>query len=322
MEVIDLVVALQFQVIFLGTAGSVPTPSRSLPCIAVRRKGELLLFDCGEGAQRQFIRAGIGFPSKFRIFISHLHGDHVLGLPGLLQTMSLLDRSAPLEIYGPKGVFDFIDAVKRTVRFALTFDVRVFEVEEGVVLDEKEYVVEARWACHTVPCLAYAIVEKPRPGTFYPEKAISLGVPRGPLWKRLQMGFSVKLPDGRVVEPTQVLGPPKPGVKVAYSGDTRPCSSVVELARGADLLIHEATFDDSLSVKAAEDGHTTASQAAEIALKAGVKYLALTHISARYEGDVSKILSQASSIFPNVIVAEDFQVLDLYPAFKVSSLAT
>ena len=312
--------ALQFQVVFLGTAGSMPTPSRSLPCIAVRRKGELLLFDCGEGAQRQFIRAGIGFPSRFRVFISHLHGDHVLGLPGLLQTMSLLDRSAPLEIYGPKGIFDFIDAVKRTVRFGLTFEVRVFEVGDGVVLEEKEYIVEARWTRHTIPCLAYAIVEKPRPGTFYPEKATSLGVPRGPLWKKLQMGFPVELTDGRVVEPSQVLGPPKPGVKVVYSGDTRPCDSVVELARGADLLIHEATFDDSLSEKAEEDGHTTASQAAKVAVKAGVKLLALTHISARYEGDASIILEQARSVFSNVIVAEDFQFVELYPTIKVGRI--
>ncbi len=311
---------MQFQVIFLGTAGSMPTKSRGLPCIAIRRKGELLLFDCGEGAQRQIIKAGIGFPSKFKIFITHLHGDHVLGLPGLLQTLSLLDRSAPLEIYGPKGLRDFIDSIKETVRFLLTFDVMVKEIGEGIVIEDKEYIVRSSWTDHSIPCLAYSLEEKPKPGKFYPEKAISLGIPRGPLWKKLQLGFTIKLPDGRVIEPSQVLGPPKPGVKIVYSGDTRPCGAVINLALNADLLIHEATFDDSLAERALRDGHSTSSQAAEVALKANAKFLALFHVSARYEGRLNVILNQAKKIFPNAIVAEDFQLIDFYPKFNVSRI--
>jgi len=308
---------LQFQVVFLGTAGSMPTPTRSLPCIAIRIMGELILFDCGEGAQRQIIRAGLGFPSKLRIFISHLHGDHVLGLPGMLQTLSLLGREVPLEIYGPPGVRDFIDAVSTTVRFLLTFDIIVNEVSEGLVFEGQKYVVRASWVDHTIPCLAYAIEEKPKPGTFYPEKALALGVPKGPLWKRLQMGSPVKLSNGRIITPNQVLGPPKPGVKVVYSGDTRPCRSVIELARNADLLIHEATFDDSLVDRAGRDGHSTASQAAEVALKAKAKRLALIHVSARYEDKLELILSQAKRVFPNTFLAEDFQVIDFYPKFAI-----
>jgi len=313
---------MQFQVILLGTAGSIPTKSRNLPCIAIRRRGELILFDCGEGAQRQFIKAGIGFPAKFKIFISHLHGDHVLGLPGLLQTMSLMGRSAPLEIYGPRGIIDFLKALRETVRFLLTFDVKVFEVGEGLIYEGDDYVIKACWTDHSIPCLAFSLEEHPRPGKFYPEKAIELGVPKGPLWKRLQMGFPVKLADGRIIKPEQVLGPMRRGLKLVYSADTTPCERVIELARNADLLIHEATFDDSLADKASEDKHSTASQAAEVALKANVKFLVLTHISARYEGDDSILLNQARSIFPKVVVGRDFQVIELFPEFKVTFIDT
>lgn len=311
---------MQFQVVLLGTAGSIPTKSRSLPCIAIRRRGELILFDCGEGAQRQFIRAGIGFPSKFRIFISHLHGDHILGLPGLLQTMSLIGRSAPLEVYGPRGIISFLKALRETVRFLLTFNVRVFEISEGLVYKGEDYVIRACWTDHSIPCLAFSLEESPRPGKFYPERAVKLGVPRGPLWKKLQMGVAVELRDGRVIRPEQVLGPMRPGLKVVYSGDTAPSDRVIEFAENADLLIHEATFDDSLVSKAIEDKHSTASQAAEVALKANAKFLVLTHISARYEGDDSVLLSQARSIFPKVMVGRDFQVIELFPEFRVSFL--
>lgn len=313
---------MQFQVVLLGTAGSIPTKSRNLPCIAIRRKGELILFDCGEGAQRQFIRAGIGFPAKFKIFISHLHGDHVLGLPGLLQTMSLMGRNAPLEVYGPRGIIKFFKALRETVRFLLTFKVTVFEVGEGLIYEGDDYVINACWTNHSIPCLAFSLEEHPKPGKFYPERAIKLGVPKGPLWKRLQMGFPVELKNGRVVRPEEVLGPMRPGLKLVYSGDTAPSEKVVELARNADLLIHEATFDDDLAEKAGEDKHSTASQAAEVALKANVKFLVLTHISARYEGDDSKLLNQARSVFPKVIIGRDFQVIELFPEFKVGFIET
>ena len=185
---------MSLSVVFLGTAGSVPTPKRSLPAILLERGGEQIMFDCGEGVQRQMIKARSGFHKKMKIFITHMHGDHVLGLPGLLQTMALLDREKKLDVYGPPGIKLFLESVKETVQFVLTFPVEIHEViEAGVVCEEDEYVVRAAWANHIVPDLAYAFAEKPRPGKFYPGKAKALGVPEGQLWSRLQHGRAVKL---------------------------------------------------------------------------------------------------------------------------------
>ncbi|MFQ5836391.1 MAG: ribonuclease Z [Candidatus Bathyarchaeia archaeon] len=299
------------RVIFLGTAGSIPTPQRGLPAIAIRRKNELLLFDCGEGVQRQMIQAGVGFHRKTKVFVTHMHGDHMLGLPGLFQTMSLLDRERKLEVYGPTGIMAFVEAIRQTVRFTLTFPIEVFEIKEaGLVCEEREYEVHATWADHVTSSLAYALIEKPRPGKFYPEKANSLGVPEGPSWSKLQRGSVVKLSDGRIVRPKDVLGPPRPGRKIVYTGDTRPSKNLVKFAENADLLIHDATLDDELRERAREDGHSTASQAAESAKKAGVKWLVLTHISARYK-DPSLLLEQARKVFPRVDLAEDFMKMDI-----------
>ncbi|MBE0520266.1 ribonuclease Z [Candidatus Bathyarchaeota archaeon] len=302
---------MSLRVIFLGTAGSVPTPKRSLPAILIQRKGEQLMFDCGEGVQRQMMKAKTGFHKKMKIFVSHMHGDHVLGLPGLLQTMALLDRERKLEIYGPSGIKRFIEAIKETVQFVLTFPVEIHEIEEaGVVCEEEEYAVKAVWANHAIPSLAYALEEKPRPGKFYPEKAEALGVPEGPLWSKLQHKHKVNLPDGRVIKPEQVVGPPRPGRKIVYTGDTRPFKGFVKFAAGADLLIHDATLDDELAERAAEDGHSTPSQAAENAKKAKVKQLILTHVSARYD-DTSILLEQARKVFKNTRVAEDFMKIEI-----------
>lgn len=302
---------MSIRVIFLGTAGSVPTPERSLPAILVQRKAEQIMFDCGEGVQRQMIMAKTGFHRKMKIFISHLHGDHVLGLPGLLQTMALLNRERKLEVYGPVGIRRFVEAIKETIQFVLTFPVEIHEVEgAGVLCEEDEYVVQAAWANHVIPSLAYALVEKPRPGKFHPEKTEALGVPEGPLWSKLQRGHKVKLPDGRVIKPEQVVGPSRPGRKIVYTGDTRPFKGYVKFAAGADLLIHDATFDDGLAEKAEEDGHSTPSQAAENARKAKAKQLILTHFSARY-GDTSELLEQARKIFKNTLAAEDFMKLEI-----------
>jgi ribonuclease Z len=297
-------------VIFLGTGGSIPTPKRGLSAIAIRRKTELLLFDCGEGTQRQMIQAGVGFHRKTKLFVTHMHGDHVLGLPGLLQTMSLLDRTKKLEIYGPQGIKAFVEAISQTVRFSLTFPVQVSEVEAGLVCKEKEYEVYATQSDHMNHSLAYALIEKPRPGRFNIEKARSLGVPEGPLWSKLQRGSSVKFPSGRIVKPEMVLGNPRPGRKIVYSGDTRQSENLVKLAENADLLIHEATFDDELTERAVEDGHSTPSMAAETAKKAGVKRLVLTHISARYK-DANLLLEQARKVFSNTDIAQDFLRLEL-----------
>ncbi len=302
---------MSLRVVFLGTAGSIPTPQRSLPAIAVQRKGELFLFDCGEGVQRQMIKAKVSFHRKMKIFITHMHGDHVLGLPGLLQTMSLLDREKKLEIYGPPGIKAFVEAIKQTVQFVLTYPIEISEIEDaGVVCEEKEYEVDTIWTEHVIPSLAYALVEKLRPGKFYPKKAKSLGIPEGPLWSKLQHSSTVKLPNGRIVKPEEVLGPPRPGRKIVYTGDTKFLNSIIKFAEGADLLIHDATFDDELWEKAEEDGHSTPSQAAEVAKKAKSKWLVLTHISARYK-TTDLLLEQAKKKFPRVDVAEDFMKIDL-----------
>jgi len=301
---------LSLRITFLGTAASIPTKTRALSAVALKREGELFLFDCGEGAQRQMIIGKIGFNRKTRIFITHMHGDHILGLPGLLQTMSLLGRDKPLWIYGPQGIAEFIDAIKRTVRFALKFPVEVYEIEDGLICQEKEYEIRSAWAEHSVPSLAYALIEKPRPGKFNPERAISLGIPKGPLWSRLQRGEDVKLPDGRVVKPKDVLGPPRRGRKIVYVGDTRPSSVIADFAFGADVLIHEATFAEDLAERAEEDLHSTPSGAALVAKKANVKLLVLTHISARY-GDPKVLLEEAKKNFSNVLIAEDFMSIDV-----------
>jgi ribonuclease Z len=302
---------MSLNVTFLGTSGSVPTPKRALPAIAIRRKDELILFDCGEGLQRQMIQAGIGFHRKMKVFVSHMHGDHVLGLPGLLQTMSLLEREKKLDIYGPVGIKAFVEAMKQTVQFVLTFPVNVYEIEEeGIICREKEYEICAIWVEHVIPSLAYALVENPRAGRFFPEKAKRFGVKEGPLWSKLQQGGSVRLPNGRVVKSEEVTGPLRMGRKIVYTGDTKSTENLVKFAENADLLIYDATFDDELSERAQEDGHSTPSQAAETAKKAKVKWLILTHISARYK-NASGLLEQARKTFSKVDVAEDFLKIDL-----------
>lgn len=302
---------MSLKVIFLGTAGSIPTPKRSLPAILIRRKGEQLLFDCGEGVQRQMITAGASFNRKMKVFITHMHGDHMLGLPGLVQTMALLDRDKKLEIYGPPGIRRFMECIRETVQFGLTFPIEIHEIHEaGTICEEEEYTVEAAWANHVTPSLAYALVEKSRPGKFYPEKAKALGVPEGPLWSRLQHGNEVKLPNGKVVKPEDVMGPPRPGRKIVYTGDTRPFEGLADFASNADLLIHDATLDDELAERAYEDGHSTPSQAAENAKNSRAKLLILTHISARYENP-KMLLKQARRIFKKTQVAEDFMTLEI-----------
>lgn len=302
---------MSLRVIFLGTAGSVPTSNRSLPAVLIQREGAQIMFDCGEGVQRQMIKAKTGFHRKMKIAISHMHGDHILGLPGILQTMSLLGRERKLEVYGPIGVKRFIETIRETVQFILTFPVEIHEIRQaGVVCDEDKYILEAIWANHVIPSLAYALVEKERPGKFSVEKAEALGVPKGPLWSTLQRGHCVNLADGRTIESEQVLGPPRSGRKIVYTGDTMPFKGFAEFATGADLLIHDATLDDKLSERAAEDGHSTPSQAAENARKAKVHQLILTHISARYD-DANILLDQAKKIFKATKVAEDFMIVEI-----------
>jgi ribonuclease Z len=293
------------KLIFLGTAGSFPTTRRSLPAIAIQQAHTLCLFDCGEGLQRQMFTAGIKFRHHLKIFITHMHGDHILGLPGLLQTMSLLNLNKPVEVYGPHGLLDFIVNIVKLIRFHLTFPLKIFEVTEGIVYTDPEYFIQCVWADHTIPNLAYALQETERPGKFYPIRATRLGVPQGPMWAQLQQGEDIRLNDGRIITPRDVLGPPRRGRKIVYTGDTKPCANVVRLAQNADFLIHDATFDDMLRERAKSNGHSTSSQAASVAKRAHVKHLILTHISSRYM-DCTLLQEQAEHIFPTVTIAEDF----------------
>ena len=300
---------MSLRVLFLGTAAGVPTPKRSLPAVLLQREGELLMFDCGEGAQRQMIQARASLNRKMKVFVTHMHGDHVLGLPGLMQTMALLNREKKLDVYGPPRISDFMLAIRETVPFGLTFQVEIHEIQEaGTVCEEEDYVVEAVRSRHAVPSFAYAYVEKPRPGRFHPKKAKALGVPEGPMWGRLQRGQSVKLPAGRVVKPVEVMDRPRRGRKIVYTGDTRPFRLLDRLSLDADLLIHESTLGEELAERAKEYGHSTPREAAGTAKRAGVKRLVLTHISQRYK-ETRSVLKQARRTFRNTAVAEDFMRL-------------
>ena len=295
------------RILFLGTGGSVPTVERGSPCIALRRESELLFFDCGEGAQRQLAFAKLRSGNLSKIFITHLHGDHVLGLGGLLQSLSLSQRTKPIQIFGPQGIRRFIEALCETLHFMPSFDLIVEEIgDAGKIFETNQYTISVCKTDHdSILSLGYLLEEKWRPGQFFPERCKQLGVPEGPQWKKLQSGESVRLENGNIVSPEMVLGPRRPGRKVVYSGDTRPTKDVVALSSDADALIHDSTYDDSLMNKAMEYGHSTAGQAAEVAKQAKVKLLILTHISNRYKDD-QILLEQARKIFPNTIIARDF----------------
>jgi ribonuclease Z len=302
---------MSLRVVFLGTSGSVPTLKRSLPSVVVQCPRDQWMFDCGENVQRQMMGAKVSFHRKMKVFITHLHGDHVLGLPGLLQTMALMDRKEPVQIYGPVGLKDFLVSTKETLNFGLNYPLEINQIlSEGVICDEKDYSVIATKSSHAVESYAFAFVEKLRPGKFYPKKALALGVVAGELWSKLQRGEEVTLADSKVVKPSDVMGPMRAGRKIVFTGDTRPFEGFAKFAEGADLVIHDCTFDDSLTEKAKVDGHSTPTQAAEQAKAAGVKQLVLFHISARYP-NAELLLEQAKKVFPNTVLAEDFMELEL-----------
>lgn len=301
---------MQLYVIFLGTGGSWPTVKRNVSSIAIKRGGEIILFDCGEGTQRQFQRSGLSYMQIKSIFISHFHGDHFLGLPGLIQTMQLNDRKDPLMIYGPKGTSRLAEVIKHLGYFKPSYKIEGIDVDEGDEIRFDGYGVKPFRVNHNVPALGFVLEEDKRPGRFNKKRALELGIPEGPLFGKLQRGESVKLKDGRVITPDMVLGPPRPGRKIVYSGDTKPCEKIIEYARNADLLIHDATFLSDLEDVALEYGHSTARQAAEIAKKANVDRLILTHISPRYIDD-DKIEKEAREIFENTLVAKDFMEIEV-----------
>jgi len=294
---------------FLGTGGSVPTKRRNLPSLAVRTDGGLVMFDCGEGTQRQFLVGKLGFNRPMKILVSHMHADHILGIPGLLHSMSFMGRSRELEIYGPPGIREFIECTTETVKFQSVFPVQTLAVRPGTVTRTDAYRIEAAWADHGVPCLAYALIENDRPGRFHPGKARKLGIPKGPLWRTLQMGKAVTVGKTRI-ESSRVVGPSRKGLKITYAVDTRPCDRVVRLAAGSDLLVHDGTFASEASDRAREYGHSTVADAARVAKRSRSRNLALTHLSAIYE-DPKPLLMEAKRIFPRTFIPEDLESLEL-----------
>ncbi len=307
------------KIIFLGTGAAVPSKTRKLSSIAIKRKNEILILDAGEGLQYQLREADLNIMKISKILISHLHGDHIFGLPGLILTMKMYHRKKPLNLYGPPGLIQFLIAVNSISGVMDTeFELNAKEMGEGSVIEEKEYWIESALADHGIYTLAYSITEKPYPGTFFPEKARGLGVPEGPLWSKLKSGESIQLNDGRIINSSNVVGTTRPGRKITYSVDTRPTKSIVLLSQNSDVLIHEATFDDALLEKAKQTGHTTAVEAAKIAKDAEVKQLILTHISTRYK-DTAILYEQAEKIFPNTIIAEDLMEITLGEGNKQNS---
>ncbi|MFB6134117.1 MAG: ribonuclease Z [Halanaeroarchaeum sp.] len=306
---------MSLQVTFLGTSGAVPTTDRNPSAVFVRREGDAMLFDAGEGTQRQMMRFGTGFDVD-RVFVTHIHGDHVLGLPGLVQTWNFNEREDPLTVYTPAGTGHQVDELLHVLDADPDYDVSVEAVNAGeTVVDHPEYEIRAFATSHRTRSVGYALVEDDRKGRFDRERAEELGVPVGPKFSTLHEGTPVELEDGTVVTPDEVVGPPRPGRTVVYTGDTRPDQHVVEAASGADLLIHDATFDESASDRARETGHSTGKEAGTVAASAGVKRLALTHVSSRYAGNTGVLKDGARSAFDGrVLVARDGDEIDVpYP---------
>lgn len=300
----------QLSIIFLGTGGSWPTVKRNVTSIAIKRSSEILLFDCGEGTQRQIQKSKASYMQISKIFISHFHGDHFLGLPGLIQTMQLNDRKKPLAIYGPNGITKLVNNLLKLGYFYPEFKIKTYEIDEGNRLDFKEYYIDIIEVDHGVKTLAYCLEEKFRPGKFNKKKALKIGIPEGPLFSKIQKGYAITLNNGKIVEPNDILGPPRKGRKIVISGDTKPTKRIIEFSKFADILIHDSTFDSKLTEISIEYGHSTAFQAAEIAKKAKVNKLYLTHISPRYMDN--KILEKdARKIFKKSYVANDLQEIEI-----------
>ena len=289
----------------LGTSASRPTVERNVSSIAVVREGETLLFDCGEGTQRQMMRYGVSFGLE-DVFFTHFHADHVIGVIGLLRTMALQGRTERLRLWGPRGA---LRTLKRAEEFGmdrLTFALEVTELEPGQRVPRTDYAIVPFPVDHRgARSLGYALVEEDRKGRFNPELARELGVPEGPMWGEIHRGRPVTLPDGRVIEPGTLVGPRRSGRKLVITGDTRPCATTVEAARGADLLVHESTFGDEEASRAVETGHSTAREAAAVAREAEVGTLLLTHFSARYSRDTADLGREAREVFERTLIGKD-----------------
>jgi ribonuclease Z len=290
---------------FLGTSASRPTVERGVSSVALIREGETFLVDCGEGTQRQMMRYGISFALDDVLF-THFHVDHFLGIVGLLRTLALQGRAEPLRCWGPVGATKFLRKCETLGADRLTFPLDIHELKSGDAIRRSDYALTAVEADHRgPPALSWALVEDTRRGRFDPDQARALGVPEGPLWGKLHRGQTVELSDGRRVDPATLVGPTRRGRRVVITGDTRPCDATRDAARDADLLVHEATFADEEAARAVETGHSTAREAAQLALDAGVRRLVLTHISARYSRDWADLEREARELFAPTSVARD-----------------
>ena len=296
---------------FLGTAASRPTLERAVPSIAVLRDGDTALVDCGEGTQRQMLRFGVPFALD-DIFFTHFHTDHFLGVIGLMRTLGLNGRAEPLRLWGPRGAAKWLRRAEDVGMDRLPFKLEITEVAPGDRVSRAGYRWEAFPHEHRgTPSVGWALIEETRLGRFDPERARALGIPEGPLWGRIHKGEAITLDDGRTVSPRELVGPTRAGRSVVITGDTRPLASTVEIAREADVLVHEATFGEEERDRARETGHATAREAAELAAAASVRRLVLTHVSARYSRDARELEREASAIFPRVTMAKDGLELDV-----------
>lgn len=298
------------RVTFLGTAAARPTVGRNVSALTIQREGDTMLFDCGEGTQRQMMRFGTGFSIR-DVFFTHLHADHFLGIIGLLRTMSLQDRTEPISLHTPAGTEELLHQAVYLGADRIAFPVAIVAVEPGGAVTRAGYsVVPFRTQHRGALSVGYSVTEPARLGRFDAAKARDLGVPEGPLWGKLHHGEAVEV-DGRTVHPNELVGPPRPGRKVVYSGDTRPCAATWETAAAADLLIHEATFGADERARAIATGHSTAREAAEVAAKAGAVRLVLTHFSPRYADDPRVLEKEARSVFEASQTAHDGLLIEV-----------
>ncbi len=297
------------KLVFLGTSAAQPTEKRGLSCICLEREGEILMFDAGESAQISYMKSGLGWNKKMKLFVTHLHGDHCVGILGLLQTMSMQNRTEALEIFGPSGIEEFIAANIKVLNFGLSFPVLINIIREGKVFGNEKYSIYACKADHSVVAFSYVFEEKDKPGRFNVEKAKELGIPEGELWNKLQNGNQIVI-NGKTIAPDQILGEKRRGKKIGISGDTMPTNQLEKFFNECDYLVFDSTFLDEEKQKAQDTCHSTAKQAATLGKNANVKNLILTHFSARYKDEVGH-LTEAKKIHDSVVTARDLLEIEI-----------
>jgi ribonuclease Z len=297
------------KLVFLGTSAAQPTENRGLSCICLERDGEILMFDAGEAAQISYMKSGLGWNKKMKLFVTHLHGDHCIGILGLLQTMSMQHRTETLEIFGPNGIEEFIAANIKVLNFGLSFPVLINIIKEGKIFENKKYSIYVSKANHSIAAFSYLFKEKDKPGRFNLEKAKELEIPEGELWNKLQNGNEIIIND-KIITPEQVLGEKRPGKRIGISGDTMPTVQLEKFFENCDYLVFDSTFLDKEKQKAQDTCHSTAKQAAILGKNAKVKNLVLTHFSARYKDEVEH-LKEALEIHDSVITARDLLEIEI-----------